>query len=48
MKIIKFIHAWFYYSTFREWCYQEGTRPAQTRLIFIVKHRGECHVLYDD
>lgn len=38
MRIIRFIRAWFYYSTFRNYLYSEGTKPAQTRFQYAKKH----------
>ena len=38
MRIFRFIRAWFYYSTFRNYLYLEGTKPAQTRFQYARRH----------
>lgn len=38
MRVLRFIRAWFYYSTFRDYLYQEGTKPVQTRFQYAKKH----------
>lgn len=36
-SIVRFIKAWFYYSTYRDYLYQEGILPAQTRFQYAKK-----------
>lgn len=48
MRIFRFIRAWFYYSTFRNYLYSEGTKPAQTRFQYAKRHSWLNWTLTDE
>lgn len=41
VKLIKFLKAWFYYPKFRQYLYNEGTKPTQTRLQYAKKNSND-------